>query len=148
MPLHQSSYATVAVEVLWAEPLASGRYAVRSIPFQVQDIHLYDVVEALGGTPGSRKASECPVVTRVLKRAGHSTFHLTLHTRLGSRPFARIWARLAALGCSFEPRHARAIAIDVPPAASMDRVDGVLIDGEREGILVLDEPLDHHPVAS
>jgi hypothetical protein len=148
VPLELASPEAVAVELLWAEPLPRGRYAIRSIPFQVDGIHLNDVVHVTGGKAGSPRADECPVVTQVIKRSGHSTFHLSLHVASGSGPFARLWTRLSQLGCTFEKRSGQAIAVDVPPTARMHLVDEVLEAGEIEGVWTLEEPIDEHPIAS
>jgi hypothetical protein len=148
VPLELASAESVAVELLWAEPLPRGHYAIRNIPFQVDGIHLHDVVRVTGGRAGSPRADECPVVTQVIKRSGHSTFHLSLHVTPTAASFARLWTRLSRLGCTFEQRSGRAIAVDVPPSARMDLVDEVLRAGEDEGVWTLEEPVDEHPIAS
>jgi hypothetical protein len=148
VPLAPASSDAMAVEVLWAERVGSRRYAIRSIPFNAEDLHLFDEVQVTGGHPGSSQASDAPVVTRVLKRSGHSTYHLLLHISPNRAPFRRLWTRLQPFGCAFEQRSTRAIAVDVPPAMPVDQLDNVLKEGEREGVWTLEEPLDEHPIAS
>jgi hypothetical protein len=138
----------VAIEVLWAQRLGPRRYGIRSIPFQVEDLHLFDEVEVTGGAPGSKRASDAPVVTRLVKRSGHSTYHLLLTGSAQGPAFEGVWARLQSLGCTFERRNPRAIAVDVPPRVPPDRLEQVLLAGERERVWVLEEPLDEHPIAS
>ncbi len=148
VPLQPTGLGVVEIEALWAEPLTPGRYAIRSIPFDVEGVHLYDVIEAHGGTPRSLKPEQCPVLTRVIKRSGHSTFHLTVGVGVPSREFERFWPRLASLGCTFEQRDGHTIAVDIPPTAEVSRIDRVLGDGEQEGVWELEEPQDEHPIAS
>jgi hypothetical protein len=148
VPLEPASPEAVAVEVLWAERVGSRRYGIRSIPFEAEDLHLFDEVEVTGGQPGSPRASDAPVVTRVVKRSGHSTYHLLLHVGTETGAFEHVWAPLHGFGCTFEKRNALAIAVDVPPQVPLDRVDKVLLDGERERVWTLEEPSDEHPIAS
>ncbi|MCY3002524.1 MAG: DUF4265 domain-containing protein [Planctomycetota bacterium] len=119
-------------ETMWAEDLGGGRYLLRNSPFYAFGVSFEDIVRG--------EFSEGFIEFReVLERSGHSTFRLFLLNRrkLDAPDFVQAWARLQALGCSFE--QGVVLSVDVPPTTDIEAVWRLLSEGESAGIWEFDE---------
>jgi hypothetical protein len=116
------------VESMWAEHVDGLQFRLENIPISVYGVSLGDVVEV-------ELAGGLFWVHSIASRSGHSTCRLLLEpgSEEESRDFVERWRQLEALGCAYESRDLRHIAVDVPPQTQLESVLVVLAAGEREG---------------
>lgn len=118
--------SVMKTETLWAEPLHSGRYRLRNVPFLVFGFSEEDVITATENDGVLR-------VTGVAVRGGHSTYRLVLPEDTNEEKFLQEWIPLKELGCTYERATRRYVAIDVPPPADICAVYKALEEGEIAG---------------
>ena len=135
-------------ELLLAEPLGEARYRVRAVALRAPAVNCLDEVEAVAGQRAVGLPADVPLVTRVVRRSGHSTYRLGVPEGIKSKPFLRRWTELAQMGCQYDCPDKYYIAIDVPPTAAAPRVDRLLAAGEAVGVWYVHEGHDEHPAAS
>jgi hypothetical protein len=139
-------------ESLWAEPVAGATpgavYTLRNTPFYARGVSLMDIVRVTPGKDGA--ALE---FAGVVDRSGHSTYMLLVPPI--SAEFDNYWARLQALGCTFESASQRTslgermlYAVDVPASSDIYAVYEVLEEGERQNIWLFQEGHVGHKLKS
>ena len=128
-------------ERFWATPIGGSQYELENSPLYVRGISYKDVVE------GEYRDGEL-VAVGVARRGGHSNYQILLNQDSKRSDFERLWARLAALGCTYESSKdpENVFAVDVPPQSDVYAVYAVLEDGEREGVWSFGEGFCGHPL--
>lgn len=119
-------------ETMWAEPLGGNRFRLRNVPFFVTGMSFGDIVAA-------REHNERLVVAGVVEHSGHSTYRVFVTDTVKKSDFPRMWARLEAIGCTYERATDRLLAIDVPGAVDVYRAYAILEEGEKHGVWDFDE---------
>ena len=119
-------------DVVWAEPLGSGRYRVESCPFFASGLSRDDVIQA--EVPPRQGP---PVLLEVLEKGGHRTLRLSLGAAVdpGSPLVRRLFDRLTELGCAHELLRPRLAVIDLPPQVELSGVAALLHQAAQEGVL-------------
>lgn len=115
------------VETVWADDLGGGRYRLRNSPFYAFNYSAEDVV-AVELRDGRLFA------TSTLQPGGHSTYRIIRAPASTDSEFARHWAGLAGLGCTYEGGPGDLISVDVPPRASLRTVNSLLDAGIAAGV--------------
>lgn len=115
-------------ETVWAEPLGDSRYKILNSPFFVFGYSFQDIVIA------ETKDNEFPIVLKIDRKSGHSTYRINTNYKLDSNLFLFYWKELEKLGCSYENANGRLISVDVLPEANIQVVYNLLENGERHGI--------------
>jgi hypothetical protein len=128
-----------ATETLWAERIGEDRFRLRNVPFFAVGVSAEDVVVA-------RKKAGYFVFDRVSIRGGHLTYRITCSETASRDAIGRAWEPLEALGCTYEQGQGRLRAIDVPSYADIEKVLGLLEQGERQGIWEFEEGHCGHTV--
>lgn len=119
-------------ETVWAEIQADGNSRIDNIPFYAFDLSYNDIVEV--ERPGN-------VMMKIVKHGGHSTYRIRMSRGKSHSDFLARWPALEVEGCSYEGTDSeeRLYAIDVPPAANIARVYGILEQCECEGLWEFEE---------
>jgi hypothetical protein len=120
----KDGYPPASAETLWAIKSGEGLFKIDNIPFFVFGIAVDDIVSA---TPeeGVFRFKE------VVHPSGHSTVRVVVYEP-SDVPTVR--ALFKQLGCSTELSHLpRLLAVDVPPAVSLDKLKEVLNSGRDQG---------------
>jgi hypothetical protein len=114
-----------ASETLWAIPTGvPGHYRIDNIPFFVVGVSVGDVVLA---EPGERTLEFVGIV----EKAGHRTVGLAYRS---DQLRSTVRTRLTQLGCQVERGDIpKVLAVDIPPAVSLDEVTTLLADLEKLG---------------
>jgi hypothetical protein len=111
------------IETVWARPLGGDRYELDNTPWCPFGLSWRDVVEARRRTPDG-----FPEFVRVVQKSGHRTIRVILDPPADVSPASQaVLDGLQALGCTYEGRAHRFIAVDVPPAVDLMDVRGFLI---------------------
>ena len=122
-PIERSESTGPGTETLWAEALGGEQYRLDNSPFYVYEVSYNDVVFA-------KQTSEILLFQRVRKRGGHSTYRIFLTRPLDEQEFQQYWKPFGSLGCTYEGKNKRLIAIDVPPTSDIRQVYALLERGE------------------
>lgn len=119
-------------DMVWAEPLGSGRYRLESCPFFAGGLSRNDVIQA-DVPPGQGP----PVLAEVVEKGGHRTLRLSLAAavELASPQVQQILERLSELGCGHELLRPRLAAVDLPPEAELPAVAELLQRAAQDGVL-------------
>jgi hypothetical protein len=127
-------------ESISAEPIGPDRYRLQSTPMYAYGYSHLDVVEA-------KLEGEKRIVRRLVAPAGHSTYRIIIaERRTSTATFDEHWKPLASMGCCYMAMDERYIAVDVPPAADINEVYGMLEEGESEGVWYFEEANCGHPL--
>jgi hypothetical protein len=141
-----------AAETLWAEPVAKATpesaFVLMNTPFHVRGVSFMDIVRAVPAKDGSGLE-----FSEVIDRGGHSTCMLL--APLICEDFDKYWARLQALGCTYESAVHRTssgekmlYAVDVPASSDVYAVYRVLEEGERDNAWMFQEGHVGHTLKS
>lgn len=122
---------TVDWEGLWGEPIAPREYAIRSIPFYVDDVSMGDLVTV------KHSADATHAFEKVLSRSGHDTLRILLSDDT-EKDLAKVISRLEELGACTETEIGCFIAIDVSPKTRM-AVRQFVRDGFEKGLWDVDD---------
>jgi hypothetical protein len=129
-------------ENVWVESVADGKYRVRNIPTWAYDLSLDDVVEAHEAEDGRL------MLDRVAGRGGHSTYRIIPFDGTDRKTFLSKWSLLEDEGCTYESHSSQPLyAVDVPPAADIQRVYKLLEEGEQDGVWDFEEGHCGHSLA-
>ena len=113
------------VETPWAEDLGSGRFRLANLPFWKYGVSVDDIVEAAPDDSGR------PAFLHVVQKSGNRTVRVHLQPPMDASVDSKMLVEsLVALGCDYEGMHPGYIALNVPPAVSLDAVARQL---ERSG---------------
>jgi hypothetical protein len=107
-------------ESMWVERLAQDVYKVLNVPFRAFGVSLYD--EVIGDS-----SDGVLQFAGIHARSGRSVYRIIRTTPTDK--FNQWWAKLAALGCSFEEGESR-YAIDVPAEVDIYAVYAILEEAE------------------
>jgi hypothetical protein len=125
-------------ESLWAKQIKTNEllFEIHNSPFYAKGISYLDVIEAVenGVCPGEF------FYKRTVSPSGHSTYRIL--TSKASDDFNAWWARLSALGCTYEYAdlgERLLYAVDVPPTTDIFRTYAVLEEGEARSVWEFDE---------
>jgi hypothetical protein len=119
----EDGYPPASAETLWATTLGNGLFKLDNIPFFALGVAVNDIVAAVP-EEGVFHFNE------VAQPSGHSTIRILVYEP-SDVPAVR--ALFTQLGCTTELSHLpRLIAVDVPPAVSLDRVKEVLDSGRDQ----------------
>ncbi|WP_375771809.1 DUF4265 domain-containing protein [Archangium gephyra] len=114
----EDGYPPVTCESMWATPVGDGLYRLGNIPFFARGVAYEDVVSAVQRDDGTRGFVE------VVRPSGHSTLRIIVY-EASEAPALR--HELEALGCDTELSHIpNLVAVDVPPAVSLDEIRRLL----------------------
>jgi hypothetical protein len=114
------------VETLWATDLGDGRYKLDNSPFYAYSVSWEDVVYA----PYSDD-EQFPTFERVVEKSGNRTIRIFFDPPAAEgNESNRILQGLIDRGCSFEGASPSYIAINIPPAVSLERIRDFLFDSE------------------
>jgi hypothetical protein len=120
------------VETMWAIPTAEG-FQLDNIPFFVRDLAVGDIISATAGPDGRLRFEG------LVQPSGHSTLRLWF-AKGREGDVVSIRHQLRELGCSSELSDLpRLVAVDVPPAVSLDKIRTVLDEYESSGLLEYEE---------
>lgn len=140
--LGDSTWHGYPVETVWVRVLVNGLYRLENTPFFACGVSYRDVVEAVRAESGQL------TYRRTIRSGGHSTYRVIPGQGLSEADFRAAWRPIEPLGCSFE--EARwpfwIYAIDVPSAADIHRVYGLLERGEAADIWGFEEGHCGHDV--
>ena len=125
-------------ESMWAAHVGEARYELRNIPTHSRNLSFGDLVEAIEGPIGL-------LVTRVVRKSGHSTYRIFLEASSAGDVFAEEWQAFDDQGCSYESSGGRLYAVDVPPTADIFEVYERLERGEARGLWDFEEGDCGHP---
>jgi len=129
----------LATESLWAEPIGDNLYRLRNVPFYLRGFSEQDTVRA-------EEHEGRLAVTDIVERGGHSTYRIFLPEQTTEEQFAKDWASLRELGCTYERATRRLVGVDVPPHADVYAAYNVLEKGERDGLWEFEEGHCGHPL--
>lgn len=119
----EDGYPPASAETLWAIQVGQGIFKVDNIPFFALGIAVEDVVSAVP-EEGVFRFKE------VVQPSGHSTLRVVVYD---PSDVPAVHALFKQRGCSTEQSHLpRLIAIDVPPAVSLDELKQVLDSGREQ----------------
>ena len=104
--------------------LGSGLYRLRNVPFLAYGFSERDIVM-------TEQREDWPVVTGIAEPGGHSTYRIVLPKETTEDEFLKNWARLGALGCTYERATSRLVAVDVPPQTDIYAAYDALENGEN-----------------
>jgi hypothetical protein len=120
----EDGYPPASAETLWALEVGEGLFKVDNIPFFVLGIAVGDVVSAVP-EEGVFRFKE------VVQPSDHSTIRVVVHNPDDVPAVRDLFMRM---GCSTERSHLSSlIALDVPPAVSMEALKKVLNSGQEQG---------------
>ena len=129
--LDSSAWHGNKTERLWCETVGEGRFRLRNSPFFAFGISNEDIVFG-----EDRKGKLC--FAGVSIRGGHSTYRLKLAVHDRETPaFQKYWEPIERLGCSYE--EGTVLSVDVPAAANIYDVYGLLEAGETGGVWDFEE---------
>ncbi|MGH9795013.1 MAG: DUF4265 domain-containing protein, partial [Candidatus Acidiferrales bacterium] len=115
-------------ECLWGEPMGSGTYLLKNVPFFIDNVSWGDCVSAV-------EREGVLYFVRVVARGGHSTFRIA--AKLG-RFHPPVLERLDKLvrehKCLIEGVTDRLVALSVPPSADLEDVGTILEECEARGL--------------
>jgi hypothetical protein len=131
----------VVAETMWGERVGADRFRLANTPFWVRDLSYRDVVFA-------RVRRGLLTFTGVSLRGGHSTCWIVLRVARTDEAFVRRWAKLHEIGCTCEGDGRRTFAVDVPPGAPFEVVEGLLEDGADAGTWDYEVAHRGHPVVA
>ena len=114
------------VETLWANRVAAGQFALDNLPWFAYGVSLGDVVVA-----EPRGDTGMFVFLRVVQKSGNRTLRVIPDVTEPGRTWTfesrQLMDALVERGCSFEGANPAFVAVNVPPAASLDAVVELLI---------------------
>jgi hypothetical protein len=119
----EDGYPPASVESLWALPVGEGLFKLDNIPFFATGVAVDDIVSAQeeGGVLRYRE---------VVQPSAHSTLRVIVYDEA---EVARVRALFSEKGCSTELSHIPGlIAIDVPPAVSLEALKPILDEGRAQ----------------
>lgn len=116
-------------ETVWASKLDDGCFRLENPLFVVYGYALGDVVDVSEAKAGDA----IPIVHRVVRRSGHSSYRIFLDENANSIENAPMWGALNSLGCTYERGTKRLFAVDVPATTSIYEAHGALESGEVAG---------------
>jgi len=127
---------------MWASPIGEQRFRLENSPLYAYGVSYQDEIFAKKSADGTL------VFDAIAKRGGHSTYQILLSPDKPRADFDRLWAKLQAIGCSYESSKdpENVFAVDVPPKADVYAVYAVLKDGQREGVWEFGEGHCGHPL--
>lgn len=132
--LDPAAWHGCATERVWAEKVGRDRYRVLNIPIFADGSSFLDVVVARPNADGAL------VLSAVSLRGGHSTYRVFPKVPLERDEFRNSWAALERLGCRYEEGlRGKLLAVDVPSAADIYEVYGLLQKGEDAGVWEFEE---------
>lgn len=124
---------------MWAAPVAGSEsgleFRLENSPFFAKGVSNQDIVRGKAIVPDAHYKFD-----GIVNRSGRSTYRIIGNP--DDAPFKSFWARLAAMGCTYERGMVRdrwLYAVDVPQSADIDSVYAVLEEGEKEGAWVFEE---------
>lgn len=121
----EDGYPPVEVESLWGALRDEG-VEIDNVPFYARGVALGDIVKVGRSKDGALEFES------VLRRGGHSTYRLLLLREDPEEPL-RVMSELVAMGLRVEQDVACLLAVDVPPAVSLDDVRDFLLEGIDSG---------------
>lgn len=124
-----------SMECMYAQAQGDGVYVLDNSPFYAFDISYCDEFVA-------KEVNGGLVFSHVVSRSGHSTYRIKIPKNKKHTYFLKYWKKLKDEGCSYEGSSVnsrRLYAIDVPPAADINKVYGIMEDYEQLGIWEFEE---------
>lgn len=139
--LEPSDWHDYKTESVWAEPLDSGLYRIRNVPFYAMAVSHKDIVRAslvdgsliFDGTQG---------------RGGHSTYRFITMDGITEDQWVPYWQPLQEIGCTYERGGARLYAVDVPPETDIYKTYALFDAGEKAGVWGFQEAHCGHQLRS
>ncbi len=115
-----------ASETVWAQSLGEHKYCLRNTPFFAMGVSAEDVVVA-GEEDGAL------MFESVASAGGHSSYRIILDEGTPAEVFETHWARLEALGCTYEGAElsVNLLAVDVPADTDIYAAYAALEEGEQ-----------------
>lgn len=115
-------------ESLWAKHLGDDLYEIQNIPFCAYGLNCGDVVRATPDAP-----DQSPEVREVVRRSGNRTLRVTFNVdKERQTPYLET---IESMGAWIERADSDFICINVPPAASYEKVRDYLAQEEANGSL-------------
>jgi uncharacterized protein DUF4265 len=131
-PNEQQGYET---EKMWAERTGPNEFRILNSPFFVFGVSAEDVVRAAELEEGVYEFQ------RVVEKGGHSTYRIFLQaeTTIDDEAFLVRWARIQALGATYENGNGRFVSVNVRPNSDVRKICGLLEQGESDGVWAFEE---------
>lgn len=117
-------------ESLWALDLGEDLYQLDNVPFHAYDLNFGDVVRATPDNPEWK-----PEIRHVARRRGHQTLRVFFENCDSEEKMLSLLRSLGPLSVSFERANERYFALDLEPAADINKVRDQLDDWQRQGFL-------------
>ncbi|MET0403628.1 MAG: DUF4265 domain-containing protein [Cystobacter sp.] len=119
----EDGYPPASTETLWAIKAGEGLFKIDNIPFFALGVAVNDIISAVPEEKAFR-------FKEVAQPSGHSTLRVVVHD---ADDVAAARALFRQLGCSTELSHLpRLLAVDVPPAVSLEELKQVLESGRHQ----------------
>jgi len=132
-------------ESVWAKPLGTDLYEIRSTPWHTCDVNWGDIVKAVPDA-----ADQKPEFLEVVQAGGHRTLHIFFFKQCPAEETARVLAELKKWKASYENADGQLYAVDVEPDGDFDGLceylDGFLSDDRLDYRTIVSQGgSDAHP---